>query len=90
MKTVVTGCAGFIGSHLAEKLINHGCKQITVLDNYSTVREDNLKHLSSHNGLKLVRADISKWSETESWLGISPMWSMPLLEQQIHYSGGDS
>ncbi|MFY9457345.1 MAG: NAD-dependent epimerase/dehydratase family protein [Candidatus Spechtbacterales bacterium] len=46
-KTVfITGGAGFIGSHLAEKLLAQG-KKVFVLDNFSTGRLENIKHLTS-------------------------------------------
>jgi UDP-glucose 4-epimerase len=45
-KTVVTGGAGFIGSHLVERLLKDG-HEVTVLDNLSTGRLENLKHLKS-------------------------------------------
>ena len=54
---LVTGGAGFIGSHLVDKLISEGFT-VTVLDNFSTGRPDNLKHLKNNPRLKLVETDI--------------------------------
>jgi len=42
MKILITGGAGFIGSHLADRLLEKG-EQVLVIDNYSTGRRDNLK-----------------------------------------------
>ncbi|HJZ91113.1 MAG TPA: GDP-mannose 4,6-dehydratase, partial [Gemmataceae bacterium] len=42
MKVLITGGAGFIGSHLADRLLARGDK-VTVIDNYSTGRRDNLR-----------------------------------------------
>lgn len=60
MKTIVTGGAGFIGSHLADALVNDG-HHVTVLDNFSTGRPDNLKHLSGK--IDLVECDLSEKGE---------------------------
>ena len=42
MKVLITGGAGFIGSHLADRLLARGDK-VLVIDNYATGRRDNLK-----------------------------------------------
>lgn len=57
MKIIITGGAGFIGSHLAEYLLKKKHK-IIVIDNLSTGRIENIKQIK--NRLKFVRADISK------------------------------
>ncbi|HTY45836.1 MAG TPA: SDR family oxidoreductase [Patescibacteria group bacterium] len=59
MKTIVTGGAGFIGSHLAERLVQEG-HQVTVLDNLSCGRLDNLKAVEAHKNFSFVKADISQ------------------------------
>jgi len=56
MKSIVTGGAGFIGSHLVDKLLEMGHK-VTVLDNFSTGRKENLSHVK--NKIKLVECDLS-------------------------------
>jgi len=50
MKILVTGGAGFIGSHLCDALIARG-RQITVVDNLVLGRKENIHHL---NGLSTV------------------------------------
>jgi UDP-glucose 4-epimerase len=55
MKVLITGGAGFIGSHLAERLLERG-DEVLVIDNYSTGRRDNL---SSHSKLKIVEGTIA-------------------------------
>ncbi len=44
MKNLITGGAGFIGSHLAEKLLENG-EEVVIVDNLSTGSKDNVKHL---------------------------------------------
>jgi UDP-glucose 4-epimerase len=55
-KCVVTGGAGFIGSHLATKLLELGC-HVTVLDNFSTGYESNLKPIRGR--IELIDGDVS-------------------------------
>ena len=57
MKALVTGGAGFIGSHLAERLLAEG-HQVAVLDNLATGRLKNLSHLDDEKGLSVHRADV--------------------------------
>ena len=47
MKILITGGAGFIGSHLAEALLHAG-QHVTIIDNLSTGRLDNIQHLIGH------------------------------------------
>ncbi|OGX40530.1 MAG: nucleoside-diphosphate sugar epimerase [Omnitrophica WOR_2 bacterium RIFCSPHIGHO2_02_FULL_68_15] len=53
MKALITGGAGFIGSHLTEVLVKRG-DHVTVLDNLSTGRYENLAHLDGHPDLQVV------------------------------------
>lgn len=58
MRCVVTGGAGFIGSHLVERLLNDG-HSVAVVDNLSTGRMANLAHLSDRPELTVRVADIA-------------------------------
>ena len=57
MRILVTGGAGFIGSHLSERLIEDGHK-VTVLDNFSTGRSSNLARLEGVSGFTLIEGSI--------------------------------
>ena len=54
MKAVVTGGAGFIGSHLVERLLKDG-EEITVIDNFSTGRIENIAEFKSD--ISVIEAD---------------------------------
>ncbi|MBM3245885.1 MAG: SDR family oxidoreductase [Candidatus Omnitrophica bacterium] len=58
MRYLVTGGAGFIGSHLVERLLRDG-HRVTVIDNFSTGRPENLSGQKSHPNLTLIEEDIS-------------------------------
>ncbi|NNE98427.1 MAG: NAD-dependent epimerase/dehydratase family protein [Pyrinomonadaceae bacterium] len=53
MKFLITGGAGFVGSHLADKLIEQG-HHITVIDDLSTGRYSNIEHLEGHERFRLI------------------------------------
>lgn len=57
MKAFITGGAGFIGSHLAEKLIQRG-DQVIILDNLSTGCYENIAHLDGNSNFQLVVGSI--------------------------------
>lgn len=59
-KVLLSGGAGFIGSHLAEKLLKIGYKVICV-DNLLTGKKENIKHLFKNKNFKFIRADIAKF-----------------------------
>ncbi len=57
-KCIVTGGAGFIGSHIAETLLNQGASKVTIIDNMSTGNISNLKELD-YDRIELICGDIT-------------------------------
>ncbi len=57
-RMLVTGGAGFVGSHLVDALIGRGCHVVAV-DNLCTGWKDNLLHLADHPRFALVEADVA-------------------------------
>ena len=57
MQSLVTGGAGFIGSHLVEKLISMG-HEVIILDDFSTGREQNLVDIQDHSRLQVHKLDV--------------------------------
>ena len=56
---LVTGGAGFIGSHLCERLVNEG-NSVICLDNFYSGSKENIWHLIGHPGFELVRHDVTE------------------------------
>jgi len=90
-RVLVTGGAGFIGSHLVERLLDDG-HQVVVLDNFSTGRPQNMARLRHHPALEFCQVDIIDSEECEEMFVPEPerrVWiSLPrciemVFEQQI-------
>jgi dTDP-glucose 4,6-dehydratase len=59
MRVLITGGAGFIGSHLSEFLLGHGA-DVVVMDNFITGSPDNIAHLGGDRRFVCVRHDVSE------------------------------
>ncbi|MBU0517533.1 SDR family oxidoreductase [bacterium] len=57
MRILVTGGAGFIGSHLCDRLLEQG-HEVICIDNFFTGCKDNIRHLLNHDHFELLRHDI--------------------------------
>jgi UDP-glucuronate decarboxylase len=57
MRILITGGAGFLGSHLSDRLLTDG-HDVICLDNFFTGRKANIRHLLSHNRFELIRHDV--------------------------------
>ena len=62
VRVLVTGGAGFIGSHLAEHLLHHGYR-VRVLDNFATGRRDNVSRLAGD--VELIEGDIQSYQRVD-------------------------
>ena len=58
-RILVTGGAGFLGSHLCERLLDEG-NQVICLDNFSTGKHENINHLLNRSSFSLITHDITK------------------------------
>jgi len=99
MKILITGGAGFIGSHLAEALLAEGHK-VTIIDNLSTGKLSNVKHLETNNQFHCVIGSIldkglmeKHISETDeiyhlaAAVGVKYIIENPLLSLQTNIMG---
>jgi dTDP-glucose 4,6-dehydratase len=68
MRVVVTGGAGFLGSHLCDALLSRG-DQVVCLDNLSTGRLENIAHLAGHAGFEFRETDVSEGIEVAGPVG---------------------
>lgn len=59
---LVTGGAGFLGSHLCDKLLTFPIKKLVIVDDFSLGREKNLKNTRKSNNVEIYRADASNYT----------------------------
>jgi UDP-glucuronate decarboxylase len=79
MKVLVTGGAGFIGSHLCERLIVQG-HEVVCLDNFFTGRRDNIRHLLVYS-FELLRHDVSEPLR----LQVDQVYNLACPASPVHY-----
>lgn len=64
MRILLTGGAGFLGSHLAERLLERG-NEVICMDNLITGNLENIEHLSGNENFEFVKHDVSKYIVVE-------------------------
>ena len=79
-RILVTGGAGFIGSHLCERLLNDG-NDVICLDNYFTGSKDNIRHLIANDHFELVRHDITQPYTAE----VDEIYNLACPASPVHY-----
>ena len=79
-KILVTGGAGFVGSHLCERLLNEG-NEVICLDNYFTGSKRNIEHLMDHHYFELVRHDITNPYMVE----VDEIYNLACPASPVHY-----
>jgi UDP-glucuronate decarboxylase len=80
MRILVTGAAGFIGSHLVEYLLGQG-HEVLALDNYFTGSKENLLHLRDHPKLEIIRHDVVNSLMVE----VEQIYNMACPASPVHY-----
>jgi UDP-glucuronate decarboxylase len=80
MRILVTGGAGFIGSHLCERLLKEG-HEVICLDNYFTGRKKNVAHLLNNYRFELIRHDITM----PVYLEVDQIYNLACPASPIHY-----
>lgn len=79
-RILVTGGAGFLGSHLCERLLNEG-NEVICLDNYFTGKKSKIIHLIDHPYFELVRHDVTM----PFYIEVDEIYNLACPASPIHY-----
>ncbi|MEI7828610.1 MAG: UDP-glucuronic acid decarboxylase family protein [Prolixibacteraceae bacterium] len=79
-KVLVTGGAGFVGSHLCERLLNEG-NDVVCLDNYFTGQKQNIVHLLSNPYFELIRHDVTN----PFYIEVDEIYNLACPASPVHY-----
>ena len=77
---LVTGGAGFVGSHLVDRLMERG-DEVICLDNYFTGRKDNIRQWIGHPSFELIRHDVTEPIKLE----VDRIWHLACPASPVHY-----
>ena len=80
MRVLVTGGAGFLGSHLCERLVNED-HEVICLDNFYTGAKDNIRHLLGHPYFELIRHDVIDPFKVE----VDQIYNLACPASPVHY-----
>ncbi|HEY0658026.1 MAG TPA: UDP-glucuronic acid decarboxylase family protein [Pyrinomonadaceae bacterium] len=80
MRILITGGAGFLGSHLCERLLAKG-DEVICLDNFFTGRKENISHLLDSKNFELVRHDVTE----PILLEVDQIYNMACPASPVHY-----
>lgn len=80
MRILVTGGAGFIGSHLCERLLNDG-NEVICLDNFFTGRKVNIAHMLDSKDFELIRHDVTE----PILLEVDQIYNLACPASPVHY-----
>ena len=80
MPTLVTGGAGFLGSHLCERLVKQG-EEVICLDNFFTGRRSNVSHLLDYRNFEILRHDVVDPFKVE----VNRIYNLACPASPIHY-----
>lgn len=80
MRILITGGAGFLGSHLSDRLLNEG-HEILCLDNFFTGRKRNITHLLDHPDFELIRHDVIDPFKAE----VDQIYNLACPASPVHY-----
>ncbi len=85
MRILITGGAGFIGSHLCDRLLNDG-HEIIAMDNLSTGSVDNIAHLAGHECFQFIKHDVTNYIFIEGPLdAVLHLASLPSPVDYLNY-----
>jgi len=79
-RNLVTGGAGFLGSHLIDRLMEAG-EEVICVDNYFTGRKDNVRHWIGHPSFELIRHDVTDPIRLE----VDRIWHLACPASPVHY-----